>query len=255
MKVTLLPSSTSPGGERNQYLTTWLIDDAVAIDAGSLGLHGLPEDQARIKHVFLTHTHIDHIASLPVFVENIFEVGHEPVTVHATQPVLDCLRRDIFNDRVWPDFFRLGGPDRPFLKLAVLEPNRAVEVEGLRFLPVAVNHIVPTVGLIVEAPDGSIVIASDTGPTDEIWALANASPNLKAVFLESAFPDELGWLAEVSKHLTPELLAGEARKIRPGTPIFAVHIKPKYEAQIAAELHALGLDSVKICRPGHTYTF
>ena len=256
MKVTLLPSSYSPNGEENQYLTTFVIDESVAVDSGSLGFFGSPRDQAKIRHILLTHTHIDHIASLPIFLENVFEGGVDCVTVHASDVVLDCLRRDIFNDRVWPNFFQIGQPDNPFLKIARLESGRAIELDGLKITPVAVDHLVPTLGLIVESGDSAVVIAGDTGPTGHLWDRARAIPGLKAVFLESAFPDGMTWLADSSKHLTPAQFAGEVKKLdRPDVPIYAVHIKPKFVEQISSELAALGIPSVEICRPGRTYEF
>lgn len=255
MKVTLLPSTVTPGAEVNQFLTTFLINDAVAVDAGSLGLLGSTEDQARVKHVFLTHTHMDHIASLPIFVENVFEVGADCPTIYGSETVLECLRRDLFNDRIWPDFVRMSQPESPFLKLVPIRAGQTIEVEGLRITPVDVEHLVPTLGMIIEEPGTAVVIASDTGPTESLWSRANAVVNLKAVFLEAAFPDALAWLADVSKHLTPDLFAGEVRKIRPGVAVMAVHIKPKYLARISAELASLHMPCVRICRPGQSYTF
>jgi ribonuclease BN (tRNA processing enzyme) len=255
VKVTLLPSSVTPGAEVNQYLTTFLIDDRVAIDAGSLGLLGSTEAQARVKHVFLTHTHIDHLASLPIFVENVFEAGESCPTFYGGPEVLDCLQRDFFNGRVWPDFIAMSRPESPFLKLEPLRPGRAVEVEGLKITAISVHHIVPTVGVVVEGPGASVVIAGDTGPTDALWRAANDAPNLKAVFLEAAFPDELEWLADASKHLTPGLFAGEVAKIKRGVPVYAIHIKPKFLDRVKQELAALGLGEVRVCLPGQTYEF
>ena len=255
MKVTLLPSSVTPGAEVNQFLTTFLVDDCVAIDAGSLGLLGSTDAQARVKHVFLTHTHIDHLASLPIFVENVFEAGVGCPTIYGGAEVLDCLQRDFFNGRVWPDFIGMSTPESPFLKLVLLEPGRPVEVEGLRVTPIAVDHLVPTVGVVVEGPGSTVVIAGDTGPTEAIWRAANASPNLKGIFLEAAFPDELGWLADASKHLTPGLFAGELAKIKRGVPVYAVHIKPKFLDRVKHELAALGLGEIRICLPGQSYEF
>ena len=255
MKVTLLPSSVTPGTELNQFLTTFLVDDRVAIDAGSLGLLGSTEAQARVKHVFITHTHIDHLASLPIFIENVYEAGAPCPTIYGGYQVLDCLQRDFFNGRVWPDFIGMSTGESPFLKLVLLETGQPVEVEGLRITAVPVDHLVPTVGLIIEGPGATVAIAGDTGPTEAIWRAANGSPNLKGVFLEAAFPDELGWLADASKHLTPGMFAGELAKIKRGVPVYAVHIKPKFLDRVKLELAALGLDEVRICVPGRSYEF
>ena len=255
MKVTLLPSSVSPGAEASQFLTTFLVDDVLAVDAGSLGLVGSTEAQARVKDVFLSHTHIDHIASLPIFVENVFQDGERCPTIHATEAVLDSLRRDVFNGRLWPDFLAMSTPEQPFLRLDAIRPGAPVQVGSLRVTAVEVDHLVPTVGFVVEGESASVVIAGDTGPTESLWEAAHAAPNLKAVFLEAAFPDEMTWLADASRHLTPSLLAAEVAKMPKGVPVYAVHLKPKYRDRIGAELAALGLPGVDICAPGHVYHF
>ncbi|MEO6812119.1 MAG: 3',5'-cyclic-nucleotide phosphodiesterase [Isosphaeraceae bacterium] len=256
MKITLVPSSPSSGEmARNQFLTSFLINETIAVDAGSLGFYGSPWEQTRVRHVLLTHTHIDHIASLPIFIENTYDAQRDCVTIHGSEAVLDCLRRDVFNDRVWPDLFRLAPPGAPFLRFERLEEGCPIELDGLRITPVAVHHAVPTLGLIIEDPGAAVVIASDTGPTEEIWRLAKTTPNLKAVFLEAAFPDALATLATLAKHLTPTLFAAEARKLPMGVRLMVVHIKARYFAQITAELDALGLPNLEICQPGVAYDF
>lgn len=252
----LVPSSMNEHEtEPWQFLTSYLINDTVAIDAGSLGFFRDPHEQARVRHILISHSHIDHIASLPIFLENAYDGGADPVTVHGSETVLHSLRTDIFNDRVWPDFIHLPNPQAPFVKLQALVPGQCVELEGLRITPVPVNHAVPTLGFIVEDPAAALVISSDTGPTEELWRFANAVPNLRAVFLEVTFPNALAPLAEESKHLTPATFGQELRKLHPAVPIIAVHIKARYYAQVVQELHALGLPDVRVARGGVTYSF
>jgi ribonuclease BN (tRNA processing enzyme) len=257
VKIILVPSSVSERGEeQHQYLSSYLINDTIAVDAGSLGLLQTPDEQARIKHVLLTHTHIDHIGSLPIFVENVYEdATSDSVTIYGSAPVLDSLRKDIFNDRVWPDFITMSAQQSPFLKLETLEAERTIELEGLRITPVPVNHVVPTFGFLIEDDNAAVLFVSDTGPTDAIWQRANATPALKAVFLEATFPNSLAWLADVSKHLTPLLFAAEVRKLRGRPAIVAVHIKARYRAQVIEELQALGITNLEIGKMATTYTF
>jgi ribonuclease BN (tRNA processing enzyme) len=243
------------GGDQLQFLSSYLLNESVAIDAGSLGFFHTPAEQARIRHVLITHTHIDHIASLPIFVENAYEGKRDCVTIHGSTAVLDCIRRDVFNDRVWPDFLAMSTPEAPFLKLETLEAHKTVELEGLRFTPVPVNHVVPTFGFLVEGDGAAVVVASDTGPTDELWVRANATPNLKAVFLEATFPNAMTWLANASKHLTPAQFAAEARKLSVPAALIAVHIKARFHDQVVKELLALGLPNVEIGQFGKPYTF
>ena len=142
----------------------------IAIDAGGLGFHGDLEGQGKIHHVFLTHTHSDHTASLPIFLENVYGVYPDGVVIHGSAAVLDSLQKDTFNDRVMPDFIRISRERKPpFLRLAVLEENKTVEVEGLRITPMEVNHVVPTFSFIVEGKQRPSAVVTDTAPTKAIW--------------------------------------------------------------------------------------
>src|SRR5262249_35233637 len=221
------------------FLTSFLVNDSLAIDAGSLGLVSL-QDQIKIKHVLLSHSHMDHLASLPLFIENTFDPSRPPVTIHGNEHVIDCLRQDIFNDRLWPDFVSMSREGASFLKLQTFTPGRTISLAGLRITPVAVNHVVPTCGFIVDDGSAAVVIAGDTGPTEEIWQRANALPHLRAVFLEATFPNAMSDLADVAKHLTPELFAAEAAKVNANAAIIAVHLKARHYSSIVEELRALG---------------
>src|SRR5437867_91622 len=167
MKVLLVPSAV--GAAPLQYLTTLLVNGSVAFDAGSLGLFGTPAEQARVRHVFLTHAHLDHVASLPMFLENVSDDSDECPVVHASEPVLEALRKDILNDRVFPDFVRLSRDGPPLVRLEPIEPGRPVCVEGLTVTAVPVDHIVPTVGYLIDDGTAAIAFVTDTAPTDAVW--------------------------------------------------------------------------------------
>jgi ribonuclease BN (tRNA processing enzyme) len=256
VKVSLVPSSVSPGtGEPYQFLTSYLINDFVAIDAGSIGFYRDADFQARIKHVFLTHSHMDHVASLPILLENAYEASPECLWVHASEAVLDCLRRDVFNDRLWPDFVRLSDNQAPFLRLCPLAAGRPVQVDDLTVTPIEVDHVVPTFGYIVEDAHSAVVFATDTGPTDAIWQTADRIEKLRAVFLEATFPNSMSELAGISKHLTPALFAREVKKLRRPCRFFAVHLKPRHRTEVLQELNALGMSKLEIAEPGREYVF
>ena len=256
MNITLLPSALPAAeGEASPSLTTYLVNDSLAVDAGCLGWYGSWREQARVKHVLLSHSHLDHVASLPLFLENVHQAADEPVTVYASEAVLECLRRDLFNGRLWPDLVALSRSEAEFLRLVTIEDGRAFSVAGLRITPCAVDHVVPTLGFLLEDDAAAVLLVSDTGPTQAIWDLANRTPKLRAVFLEASFPDSMAWLGKVAKHLTPATFAQEARKLARPVPVIAIHIKPRYQAQIVAELHALGLPGLEIARYGQPYCF
>jgi cAMP phosphodiesterase len=253
MKVELLPSSI-PATEA-QFLVTFLVNDAVAVDAGALGLLADLERQRRVRHVFLTHEHLDHIATLPIFLENVYDPGPDCVELLGRADVLDFLHRDVFNGRVWPDFFELStGADR-FVIGTPLESGVAVERGGLTVTPLPVSHCVDTLGLLVD--DGRVAVAfpSDTGPTDEVWRRLAACPRLAAVFLECSWPESMAALAAETGHLCPSTFAAEIRKLDRDVRWIVVHRKARYAAEIARDLAALGLQNVEFVRPGFAYEF
>jgi ribonuclease BN (tRNA processing enzyme) len=253
MKVELLPSSFPPS--EAQFLVSFLVDGEVAIDAGAVGLLADLGRQERVRHVFITHEHVDHIASLPILLENVYQPGPECVEVLAAADVLEFLHRDVFNGRVWPDFFALSsGVDR-FVQGTVLEPRVPVVRAGKTFTPLSVAHGCDTLGLLVD--DGTVAVAfpSDTGPTQEIWERAAATGRLRAVFLEASFPDALADLARETGHHCPATFAAEVRRLPRDVRVIVVHRKARYAAAIAREIAALGLPNVEFVRPGHVYEF
>ncbi len=257
MKVTLIPSTTMGGGPAHyQFTSSAVINDTVAIDAGCLGFFGSPQQQAKVKHVLLSHTHIDHVAALPIFVENAYEAKRDCVTVYGSEEVLDSCRRDLFNDRLWPDFIALSkDSEKPFMRTARLDAGQTIELEGLRITAVELDHVVPTVGFLIEDDRSAVAIVSDTAPTAEIWRACGAATNLKAVFLETTFPNRLDWLAKLSMHLTPALVAAELKKLRRTARVIILHVKARYQDEVTAELLALGLPSLEMAQFAVPYTF
>lgn len=252
----MLASASGSADETLQYVSTFVVDGVVAIDAGCLGAWRTPEDQSRIEHVFLTHSHADHVATLPIFVENVYDPDTDPVVVHGSAEVLESLRRDIFNDRVWPDFLeRLAPEGRPFLQVQEVREGEAVAVAGLSITPIPVNHLVPTFAYVVADGHSSVIFGADTAPTERLWEVADGLPDLRAVFLECAFPNDMQWLADVSGHMTPRQFALEAAKAPPDVPLIAVHLKPRYRRQTIAELTALDLPRLTIAKGGGVHEF
>ncbi len=257
MKLTLIPSSVLGSPEQHQFLSSAIINDAIALDAGCVGFFRSAEDQARIRHVLISHTHMDHLASLPIFVENAYEGTAECVEVHTSSDVIDCCQRDLFNNRIWPDFIALSEAqkDRPFLKMTAFEAGQTIEVLGVKITAVALDHVVPTVGYILSDAQSSIAFVSDTAPTTEIWQRLNSVANLKAVFLEVTFPNEMAWLADISKHLTPALFGAEIKKLNRPVRIIVVHMKARFQSQVMAEIRGLNLPQIEFGKFDVPYTF
>jgi len=126
------------GGSAPGYrLTTFLVDGESALDAGSL-TDALPlSAQRRVRRVVLTHAHFDHIASLPFLMENLYG-ANSPLEIVAPEPVLASVRRDVLNDRVWPDFTRLPSRSRPSVRLRAIAEGRPYDAGGVTFTPGAI---------------------------------------------------------------------------------------------------------------------
>jgi len=233
------------GGEaEGQRLTGLLVDGVVALDAGCLTQALTIPEQAAIRHIFLTHSHLDHICTLPFYTKNVFGHIQAPVAIHALPETLDALRRHLFNDELWPDFSVIPSPDNPIIRYEELRPFEPISVEGLRLTPIPVNHLVPCVGYLVEGPGASFLFTSDTERTDDVYRVANAQTDLRLFITEVSFPDAQGWLAEAARHLTPMMLGGELQKLERQVPVGIYHLTPGDAGIIVPQLEALGDDRV-----------
>jgi ribonuclease BN (tRNA processing enzyme) len=256
LKIQLLPSSFDAAGRATpaQRLTCFLIDEKITVDAGSIGL-ALTESQRRaVRDVIVTHPHMDHIASLPIYVDDLFGELTEPIRIHATQEVVDLLERDVFNDSVYPRFAELRNQHGAVMEYVPFKVGEEFSIAHLRATAVAVNHIVPTVGLVMTDGNSTVAFSSDTAATDEFWTLINKSPQLDALFIEASFPNSMDELAKASKHLTPRTMAEELKKLsHNGIDILAVHLKPAYRAALVDEIQALGIKGLSVMEAGRVY--
>jgi len=254
MKVRILGVSTH-NTARQQYVSTYLINETVAIDAGCLGFQGTPEEQEKVRHVFLTHSHMDHTASLPIFVENVATENRVGPRIYGLPETLDSVQRHIFNEVMWPDLVALSDKRHSFLTMCPLHPGIPVDADGFRITPIVVNHIVPAAGYIVNDGQAAIIIAGDTGATTRLWSAAHRALGLQAIFLEACFPNSMTELAMASLHLTPRMFADEVAKMPAGIRVIATHIKARYRDQVIRELLALGLPQIEIGECEKEYEF
>lgn len=256
LNVQLLPSFAGQASQV-QPLTSFLVNDTIAIDAGSLGFALTADRLAQIQHVLLTHAHLDHTASLPIAIDAVYPKLKQPLRVHGSAATIAAVRKNLFNDEVWVDFtqFPLLGTETPCLEFHTFEPGQPFELDGLRFTPIPVTHPVPTVGLIVESPTTAVVFTSDTWRTDAIWQAAGRLANLKAVFVECSFPNEFEKLAENSGHMTARLVAEETAKIGRPVPVYCVHLKPSMRERVMGELREYAERGIDVMEVGRVYSF
>lgn len=243
------------GGSAPGYrLTTFLIDGVSALDAGAL-TDALPlSAQRRIRRVFLTHAHFDHIASLPFLMENLYGQA-VPLEILAPAPVLAMVARDVLNDRVWPDFTKLPSRSKPTVRLSPLAVGRPYRAGSVTFTPFAVSHVVPAFGYVVSKPGRSVVFSGDTEPTDRLWEAARRARNLKAIFLELSFSDAQLAVAQASRHLTPSLVRQEVEKAPKRVPIFLYHMKPPSLSRIRREIAAANEPRLKLLESERSFRF
>ena len=227
----------------------FLVNDELMVDAGTLASALTLEEQQCVKHILLSHLHHDHIKGIPPLVDNLSGLVDHQVVVASVPSVVEGLHTHIFNDRVFPDFFKLQGP---ILRTQGLEAKtEAILSGGIRVTPVLVNHTVETVGFVIRDDSAAWIYSGDTHLTNEIWDIAAKTHNLKGIFIEVSFPDSMLDLAIQSKHLTPTLLAQEFRKIgKPDLPLFVYHMKPTVREKIIQEIHQLGIERVTILEEG-----
>jgi cAMP phosphodiesterase len=258
MKFQLLPSTFDENGcaSPKQHLACFVIDDTVAIDAGSLAMASNSAQKAQIRDVVLTHAHLDHIAGLPLFIDDLFASLSEPICIHATNEVIEILERDIFNWNVYPKFSALKNDFGAILKYHPFESGEEFSVKHLSLKSASVNHKVPTVGFIVSDREKTFALSGDTAEMNDFWEVVNKEENLDAILIECAFPNELKNIAHDAHHLTPITLKKEITKSRhQNTPIFVVNMKPMYRNEIIRQLADLKIENLQILEVGKIYNW
>lgn len=257
MKLQLLPSTIDEDGRasQRQHLLSIVIDDRVAIDGGSLAFSCTDIQREQVRDVVLTHPHLDHIASLPIFLDDLFATLTEPLRIHATREIIDILERDIFNWAIYPRFSELKNDHCCVAEYREFERGGTFNAAHLSIRCVPVNHKVSANGYIISDGTSAVAITGDTGSTDEIWKACDETERLRAVLVECAFPNEMAELAEVSHHLTPHQLGIELDKMDREVPVFAKNLKPMYRDRVIEQLEALNRPNLTVIDVGKVYEF
>jgi ribonuclease BN (tRNA processing enzyme) len=224
MKLRILGCSGGIGG--NARTTSMLLDNDVLIDAGT-GVGDLSlSELSLIDHVFITHSHLDHIACIPLLMDSVGFMRDKPLVVHATEATLEIIRQHIFNWKIWPDFTQIPNVSQPFMQYHAISVGQAVELGMRRVTALAVNHIVPAVGFQIDSGEASLVFSGDTTTNDTLWNAINAIKNLRYLIVESAFCNADMKLAVLSRHFCPTLLAADLLKLKLDPEIYITHLKP-----------------------------
>ena len=255
MRLRVLGCSGGIGG-RHLRTTSFLVDHDILIDAGSgVGDLSLAE-LTRIDHIFVSHSHLDHVTSIPFLVDTVGGMRSSPVTVYATAPTIEILKNHLFNWAIWPDFTEIPSAEAPFLRYREIELGRGVTVDSRKITPLPAVHTVPAVGFHLESGSGSLVFSGDTGPNDELWSIVNRIPDLRVLIVETAFSNKERPLAEVSKHLCPSMLADELAKLDLDPEVWITHLKPgEIELTMQEIEESAGRHRPRMLQNGQTFEF
>ena len=224
MRIRVLGCSGGIGGSLRT--TALLVDDDILMDAGTgvgdLSLEGL----AKIDHIFVSHSHLDHVTSIPFLVDTVCWMRGSPIVVYGIKDTLDILRSHLFNWKVWPDFTQIPDGDAPFMRYREIEVGETVELGGRRITALPANHTVPAVVYLLDSGRASLAYSGDTTTNDGLWKAVNEAPNLRYLIIETAFSNKERDIAVASKHLCPDMLAQELEKLRVRPEVFITHLKP-----------------------------
>jgi cAMP phosphodiesterase len=252
MRLKVLGAYGSEG--QGQRPSAFLVDDTVLVDAGTVAGGLSVSEQIAVDHAVISHSHLDHVVGLAFLTDTLAMVAPErSVTCCSIAPVIDALSVHAFNDKLWPNFRVIPSPSDPVLKLRVLAEEAEAKVGSVWVTPIPVDHTVPATGYIVRDGESGFVYTGDTGPTKRIWQVARAMKGIKALVVETAFPNRLDALAKASGHLTPAMLQREIDKMPPDIPVWIFHIKPQLYQETAQELAEIDPTRIHILEQGKTY--
>jgi ribonuclease BN (tRNA processing enzyme) len=231
----------SPGFQATSYL----INDELLIDAGSIASGVTIKEQVAVENILISHAHLDHISELAYLCDNCFGLRPSPFMVHSNKVVKDAILTHILNDTIWPDFSKLPSESKPTIKFNEFIPGKSFVLGDYEIMPVRVNHYTEACGFIITWNNKSLIFTQDTGPTEEIWKAGNRT-DLVGIFSEVSFPNSLEQVAIDSLHHTPKSIGVEIKKMPPNVPIYLGHLKPNYQDKLVNEIAGLGENRINL---------
>ncbi|WP_457597368.1 HD domain-containing phosphohydrolase [Hydrogenimonas sp.] len=234
----ILGAAASP--VKGEGMTSLLLSPSAAIDAGNL-VAGLRGRKGELEHLFLTHSHLDHIVDIPFYLDTTFGERRKSLTIYGTPETLHNIRTHLFCDEIWTDYTRLTLPasGEPAVRMVPLAYGERVALEGVRVTPIRNLHTEGSCAFLVETEEGAVLFSSDTGYYPPLAETIAAIPSLRSLVFELSYPDEMAALAEKTRHLTPRMLAEMLRPLEGlGVPLYLQHLKAPYADTIAKEAAA-----------------
>jgi ribonuclease BN (tRNA processing enzyme) len=230
----------------------FLVDGKILLDAGTIGAYLSENAQWKIRHIIVSHAHLDHIRGIPFLADNIIiKNKRHNVTVIGIAPALKSLKNNLLNNKIWPDFTMIPNAEKAVIRFLEIKPGKRIEINGYKVSAYRVNHSVPAAGYIIENRRGKrLLYTGDTGPTTAIWKGAGRI-KIDSAIIEVSFPNKMEAMAVETGHLTPKLLRKELDKINmPPDKILITHPKPQHLKTIRSEIKKLGIPNIRILKDG-----
>jgi ribonuclease BN (tRNA processing enzyme) len=217
--------------------TAFLINDSVLLDAGTVTEVLDDERLKRIRHVLISHTHIDHLKGLFPLVDELVMMDGCSFELVSTAGILKNISDNLFNDLIWPDFTAIPSEHRAVMRLREIKADEASAVGGLMVQPVPVSHTVECVGHVIREGNTSFMYTADTRPTETFWRIASKEQGTAFIIADVSFPDRLEELAENSGHMTLSMLVNSLERFGLSqTKVFISHMKPVFMDEIFSDL-------------------
>ena len=231
---------------------SFLLDNKILFDAGSLTNILPAKDLLKIEHIFITHTHLDHIMGIPFLADYLmFSEKRHKVSIIGIPAVIGAIRRNLLDGSIWPDFTVIPDTHQAILELKELEPGQSMKIGAYTITPYKVNHPVPASGYLVEDQrERRFFYTGDTGPSDATWEEIGEK-QIHCLIIDVSFPSHMEEIAIRTGHLTPRLLKEELLKMkRSPKRIYAIHIKSQYLKLVKNELKDLGIERLALLKEG-----
>jgi len=268
MTSSLLILGCSGGIGKDLRTTSFLLNDNILIDAGT-GVGDLTLDQLKkIDYLFLTHSHLDHICSLPFILDAVGMSRSKPLTVFGIPETIKALQDHIFNNVIWPDFTKIPSPENPCVVFEKIEVGQSIAIDQVQITALPVNHSIPGNGYWIDSGEGALVFSGDTGPSELFWNAINtkvqehgqgqsSNSYLKHLIIETSFTNAESELAKLSGHYHPDLLAKDLQGRSSACNVWITHLKPDESNKIMQEiaLHLEGKHNAKSLKHGQILTF
>jgi len=239
----------------NYRTTSFLLNDSILLDAGTITEVLGDEQLKRIKHVVISHTHIDHLKDLFSFVDELVMMGKYSIEVISVKQIIEIISQNLFNNLIWPDFTVIPSENNAVIKFCEIDLEKATSRDGISIKPVLMTHTVYTVGFVVKEGKRGFMFTADTGPTERFWKVAKEEKGIEFIIADVSFPNRLDRLAKISGHMTLSMLIEHIDRFRLNDmPFYITHIKPIFKNEILKELSASGRKTIKPLKQGSVIT-